>query len=90
MEKDVDGCGGCRAEMSVQFYLPLYFLSKLSFFRSFVEPQAIFCREERKPCCLMTKNEREIDVVFTTTTTAPLYGFIETLITMSGVEISVE
>ena len=39
----------------------------------------------------MTKNEREIDVVFTTTTTtAPLYGFIETLITMSGVEISVE
>ena len=32
-----------RAEMSVQFYLPFFIQA---FFRSFVEPQAIFCREE--------------------------------------------
>jgi hypothetical protein len=52
-----------RAEMSVQFYLPFFIQSFLSLIRR----TAGYILSRRKPCCLMTKNEREIDVVFTTT-----------------------
>ena len=51
-----------RAEMSVQFYLPFFIQSFLSLIRR----TAGYILSRRKPCCLMTKNEREIDVVFTT------------------------
>ena len=56
-----------RAEMSVQFYLPFFIQSFLSLIRR----TAGYILSRRKPCCLMTKNEREIDVVFTTTSIQP-------------------